>query len=88
MKKERFQPSRSYAHLTVGEAVRVTRELQELTQSELAVRAGLSQPIISGIEGGRIALGVERAKRLARALRVHPAVILFPDWEREERATA
>jgi transcriptional regulator with XRE-family HTH domain len=88
MKKERFHPSRTYAHLTVGDAVRVTRELQELTQAELAERAGLSQPMISGIESGRLVLGVERAKRLARALRVHPAVLLFPDWEVEERASA
>ena len=88
MKKERFHPSQTYAHLTVGDAVRVTRELQELTQAELAARAGLSQPIISGIESGRLVLGVERAKRLARALRVHPAVLLFPNWEAEERASA
>jgi transcriptional regulator with XRE-family HTH domain len=92
MKKERFHPSQTYAHLTVGDAVRVTRELQEFTQAELAERAGLSQPIISGIESGiesgRLVLGVERAKRLARALRVHPAVLLFPDWEAEERASA
>ena len=88
MHKERFIPARTYAHLTSGEAVRVTRELQEMTQAELAERARLSQPIISGIEHGRIALGVERAKKLARALQVHPAVLLFPDWESEERASA
>ena len=88
MKKERFQPSRAYAHLTVGDAVRVTRELQELTQAQLGESAGLSQPMISGIESGRIMLGVERARRLARALRVHPAVLLFPDWETEARASA
>ena len=83
VKKVRFYPARTYAHLTVGEAVRVTRELQELTQAELAAAAGLSQPIVSGIEHGRIVLGVERARRIARALRVHPAVLLFPDWRAE-----
>jgi hypothetical protein len=34
MKKERFHPSRTYAHLTVGDAVRVTRELQERPMPE------------------------------------------------------
>ena len=87
MAKLRFTPAQRYANLTPGEAVRVTRDLQELTQSELAARAGLSQPILSAIEKGRISLGVERAKRLARALRVHPAVLLFPDWD-IERASA
>ena len=65
MKREVFSPARRYAGLTVGDTVRVTRELQELTQSELAHRAGLSQPILSAIEKGRLSLGVERAKRLA-----------------------
>ena len=84
MKKEVFSPARRYAGLTVGDTVRVTRELQELTQSELARRAGLSQPILSAIEKGRLSLGVQRAKRLARALKVHPAVLLFPNWDVEE----
>ena len=87
MKRENFRPARSYANLTVGETVRVTRELQELTQAELAERAGLSQPIVSAIEKGRISLGVERGKRIAKALGVHPAVLLFPNWE-EEKASA
>ena len=84
MKKEKFQPAQTYAGLTVGDTVRVTRELQELTQAELAERAGLTQPVVSAIEKGRISLGVERAKKLAKALRVHPAVLLFPDWAAEK----
>ena len=84
MAKEKYLSARRYAGLTPGDTVRVTRELQELTQSELADRASLSQPILSAIEKGRISLGVERAKRLARALHVHPAVLLFPDWEMEK----
>lgn len=80
MAKQRFSRARSYANLSVGDTVRVVRELQGLTQAQLARRARLSQPTVSGIEGGRVSLGVERAKKLARALRVHPAVLLFPDW--------
>jgi transcriptional regulator with XRE-family HTH domain len=61
----------------------VFRELQEMTQTELALAAGMTQATLSSLERGRVALGVERAKRLALALQVHPAVLLFPDWEAE-----
>ena len=29
----------------------------------------------------RVSLGVERAKALARALKCHPAVLVFPGWD-------
>ena len=80
---ERFYREKTYAHLTVGDAVRIARELQGLTQAELAALSSLTQATISGIENNRIALGVDRAKKLALALKVHPAVILFPDWKVE-----
>ena len=60
------------------------RELQELSQNELAKLSGLPQSTISGMESGRINIGVERAKVLAKALRIHPAVIVFPGWETEK----
>ena len=43
--------------------------------------AGLTQPALSGLENDKVALGVERAKMLAKALNAHPAVLIFPDWE-------
>jgi transcriptional regulator with XRE-family HTH domain len=61
--------------------VRITREFALLSQSDLAKRAGLAQGTLSAIESGRSTLGVERAKRLAIALRVHPSALLFPNWE-------
>jgi transcriptional regulator with XRE-family HTH domain len=64
--------------------VRVTRELQEMTQAELAAASGIAQGTISSIEVGRVSLGVERAERLARALKVHPAVLLWPNWGETE----
>jgi transcriptional regulator with XRE-family HTH domain len=67
--------------LTPGQSVRITREFAELSQSELAKRAGLAQGTLSAIEAGKVALGVERAKRLARALKVHPAALLFADYD-------
>jgi hypothetical protein len=35
----------------------------------------------SAIENDRIRLGVQRAKILARALKRHPAVLVFPGWD-------
>ena len=61
--------------------MRILRELQELTQGQLADLTGIPQSTISAIENGRVNLGVERAKVLARALKCHPAVLVFPGWE-------
>jgi len=74
--------------VTVGESVRMVRELQGLSQNELAQRTGISQATISAIENGRVRLGVERAKALAVALRCHPGVLVFPGWELPTEATA
>ncbi len=75
-----FRPARRRAEVSVGESVRILRELQELSQSQLSELTGMSQANISAIENGRVNLGVERAKVLARALNCHPAVLLFPGW--------
>ena len=82
----KFHPARRHTLLTVGQSVRIAREFQELTQAALASRSGIAQATLSGIEHDRITLGVDRAKRLARALKVHPAVLLFPSWEESDSA--
>ncbi len=74
--------------VTVGESVRIIRELQELSQNELAALSGLPKSTISSIERDGVNLGVERAKGLARALRVHPAVLVFPSWDVENESAA
>ncbi len=74
--------------VSVGESVRIIRELQELSQAELAELTGIPQSTISGIEHDRIKIGVERAKTLARALRCHPAVLVFPGWEIKDTKAA
>jgi transcriptional regulator with XRE-family HTH domain len=67
--------------ISVGESVRIIRELQELSQNQLSKLTGIPQATLSAIENNRIQLGVERAKVLARALKVHPGVLVFPGWE-------
>ena len=78
-----YLPARVRVALTPGDAVRVARELQEMTQAELAAVTGIAQPTLSSIESGRSVLGAERAEKLARALKVHPAVLLWPNWDIE-----
>lgn len=76
-----FRPARKRVNVSVGESVRILRELQELSQSQLAALTGISQATISAIENDRVNLGVERAKVLAVALKCHPAVLVFPGWD-------
>jgi transcriptional regulator with XRE-family HTH domain len=76
-----FRPARKRIQVSVGESVRIVRELQGLSQNQLAEMTRISQATISAIENDRVRLGVERAKVLARALTCHPAVLVFPGWE-------
>ena len=83
-----FKPARRRVDVSVGESVRILRKLQELTQSQLSAATGIPQATISAIENDRVNLGVERAKVLARALRCHPAVLVFPGWDVERDSAA
>ena len=74
--------------VSVGESVRIIRELQELSQNDLSALTGIPQSTISASERDRVNLGVERAKVLARALKVHPAVLVFPSWDVERESAA
>lgn len=81
LRKSDFRPARRTVEVSPGESVRILRELQELSQNQLAELTGIPQSTISAIENERINLGVERAKVLARALKCHPAVLVFPGWQ-------
>jgi len=76
-----FRPARKHIDVSLGESVRIIRELQGYSQNELSRLTGFSQATISAIENDRVRLGVERAKVLATALQCHPAVLVFPGWE-------
>ncbi|MEE8368304.1 MAG: helix-turn-helix transcriptional regulator, partial [Thermoanaerobaculia bacterium] len=76
-----FKPAKKHIEVSNGESVRILRELQELSQNDLARACGIPQSTISAIENDRVRLGVERAKVLARALKCHPAVLVFPGWD-------
>ena len=82
-----FRAAKKRINVSVGESVRIIRELQGFSQNQLAERTGIAQATLSAIENDRVRLGVERAKVLARALSCHPAVLVFPGWE-DRLATA
>ncbi len=83
-----YRPAKKRVTVSVGESVHILRELQELSQSQLARLTGIPQATISAIENGRVRLGVERAKVLARALKCHPGVLVFPGCELPGKAAA
>ena len=76
-----YKKAKKHIEVSVGESVRIIREMQEMSQNELARSTGIPQATISAIENNRISLGMERAKVIARALKCHPAVLVFPGWD-------
>jgi transcriptional regulator with XRE-family HTH domain len=83
-----YRRAKKSIEVSVGESVRIIRELQELSQNDLAELTGIPQSTISAIENDRVQLGVERAKVLGRALQCHLAVLVFPGWGTESEAAA
>jgi transcriptional regulator with XRE-family HTH domain len=88
MARSEYKKARRMVRVSIGESVRILRELQELSQNELAELTGIAQSTISAIENDKVSVGVERAKVIARALKVHPAVIVFPGWDVEKESAA
>ena len=88
MARSEYQKARQHVEVSVGRSVQILRELQELSQNELSARTGIPQSTISAIENDRVNLGVERAKVLARALKCHPAVLVFPGWDVKDESAA
>lgn len=83
-----YRPAKKRVSVSVGESVRIIRELQEMSQKQLAELTGIPQATISAFENDRVRLGVERAKILSRALKCHPGILVFPGWELPSDAAA
>jgi len=83
-----YRKAQKLIDVSVGESVRILRELQEMSQNELSDVTGIPQSTISAIENDRVNLGVARAKILARALKCHPAVLVFPGWDVQQESAA
>ncbi len=86
MNKKDFVKAKVNIKMTPGEMLKTLRELQGLSQGDLAELTGMGQSNISALETGARQIGRERSIILSKALRVHPAVILFPDFDIKEVA--
>lgn len=83
-----FREATSHAVLSTGEVIRFLREMKGWTQDELARKSGISATNISLLENGRIEIGKKRVEQLAKTFGVHPAIIMFPEYEAKEIAKA
>ena len=81
-----FVAARPHATLTTGEVIRMLRELKGWTQAKLADRCGVSATNISLLENGKVEIGKRLAEQLAKAFGIHPAIIMFPEYEGREIA--
>ena len=82
--KTTFVPAKSHAKITTGEVIRMLRELKEWSQAELAQRSGITATNLSLLENDKVDIGKKRAEQLAKAFDVHPAIIMFPEYEAKE----
>ncbi|TAE18926.1 MAG: XRE family transcriptional regulator [Bacteroidetes bacterium] len=57
-------------NLQVGNNIRSRRELQNLSQEELAFRAGLHRAYIGQIERGEKNIGIQNLEKIAIALKI------------------
>jgi transcriptional regulator with XRE-family HTH domain len=76
-KRKTSQPARKALASTIaatnfGGLVRAIRETDEITQTELARRLGVSRQFLNAVELGRSQTGLDFAKRVADALGYSP----------------
>lgn len=83
MKKTDFIPAKKHATITTGEVIRMLRELKGWTQEELAIKSGINAKNISLLENNKVEIGKKRTEQLAHAFNIHPAIIMFPEYEAE-----
>lgn len=81
MNKLDFNKAKINYHMSPGEMLKTIRLLQGWTQMELSRLTHVSQSNISAYESDRKQIGREMAITFAKALHVHPAVLMFPDFD-------
>jgi transcriptional regulator with XRE-family HTH domain len=86
--KKEFVTAKPRATLTTGEVIKMLRELKGWSQEELNKRSGIGANNVSLLENGHLEIGKRRAEALAKAFSVHPAIIMFPEYEAKEIAKA
>lgn len=76
-----MQFSTDRVKLTTGLMIKEMRQVQGLTQLALAKATNIPPSALSALEHDKARLGVKRAEAIARALHVHPSVLLWPNWK-------
>ena len=76
-----YRPAKKRIAVSVGESVRILRELQDLSQSQLARLTGIPSGHPFGHRERTRPSGRGAGEVLARALKCHPGVLVFPGWE-------
>lgn len=76
--------AKAHIALSTGEVIKMLRELKGWTQAEIARRSGIGVTNISLLENDKIDIGKKRAEQLANAFGVHPAIIMFPEYEAKD----
>ena len=84
IKKSDFSPAKQHTLLTTGEVIKMLREAKGWTQEELAKYCSINAKNISMLENNKLEIGKKRALQLATAFKVHPAIIMFPEYEAQE----
>jgi transcriptional regulator with XRE-family HTH domain len=74
--------------LNLGNQVKVYREAQNWTQTEMALRVGMSQSQLSKIEKGRAEPNMRTVKKIAKALQLYPSIELIQFHKLVSRAEA
>ena len=69
-KRRRKLPPLKLGNEPLGERLAVFRKQRGLTQTELAEQVGITQPLVSDYERGRLQLSAEMTVRFALALKV------------------
>ena len=77
--KKDFVKSKDLLRMSPGVMVATLRELQGLSQMELASLVHMSSSHLSNIERGKQEITRTRVLAFSKVLKVHPAVIMFPN---------
>jgi transcriptional regulator with XRE-family HTH domain len=76
-----YIPAKRHTILTSGEVIKMLRELKGWTQEELSKYSSIDANKISLIENNKLEIDKKKAQQLAAAFNVHPAIIMFPEYE-------
>ena len=81
MRTRDFVPAEPHIPLSTGRVIQILRDLKGWTQQELSDRSGISITNLSLLENNKVSIGKRRGEQIARAFDVHPAIIVFPEYE-------